>query len=207
MEQSRATRSDLLARKSQVALASQGAKLLKSKREALMKELMSLIKPLVDAYSAIPEHAQHAARSLTLSEAMDGTAYLRSTAMLACDPLHVRHKKQAFWGVRLPVIEADASRSAEGLRSAGLSSSATEAANDFHDLLSALLHAAPLQVRLSRLGSEIRKTSRRVNALDQVVIPNLHRDIASISQALEEIEREDLFRLRRIKRKKEEKSQ
>ena len=64
MDESRATRADLLARKSQAALAQQGAKLLESKREALLKELMGLIRPLVDAYAAIPEVAQHAGRSL-----------------------------------------------------------------------------------------------------------------------------------------------
>ena len=61
----------------------------------------------------------------------------------------------------------------------------------------------PFQIRLNRLGEEVRKTSRRVNALDQVLIPSLKNEIKFISQALEEMEREDLFRLRRIKQRRE----
>ncbi len=203
MDESRATRADLLARKSQAALAQQGAKLLESKREALLKELMGLIRPLVDAYAAIPEVAQHAGRSLALSQSVDGTAYLSGTALLASDRLRVQHENQAFWGIQMPELSANVGDTLGALDRVSLSAGAVETAHHFRELVAALLEAAPLQVKLTRLGLEIRKTSRRVNALDQVVIPNLKRDIATISQALEEIEREDLFRLRRIKKKKE----
>jgi V/A-type H+-transporting ATPase subunit D len=206
MEQGGATRSDLLARKSQMALATQGAGLLKSKREALLKGLMELIHPLVDAYAKLPERTQHAARSLALTEAVDGGGYLRSMGLLAEGRVRVDHEEQSFWGVKVPKLKASYSEG-EGVPSAesgaGLSAGSVEAARDFESLVEALLVLAPLQLRLTRLGSEIRSTSRRVNALDQIVIPNIKRDIKTITQALEEIEREDLFRLRRIKKKKE----
>ena len=49
------------------------------------------------------------------------------------------------------------------------------------------------------VGSEIKKTTRRINALTEVVLPNLQRQIRIIRFALEEREREDIFRMKRFK--------
>jgi len=62
--------------------------------------------------------------------------------------------------------------------------------------------AAPLyEAGLRRIAGEIRKTARRVNALQQVVIPGIWSQISAIQQALDQQEQEDVFRLKRIKGK------
>jgi V/A-type H+-transporting ATPase subunit D len=66
------------------------------------------------------------------------------------------------------------------------------------DLIIAL---AASEVRLRRLAEEIGRTTRRVNALDNVLIPRLEAQCAYIQMVLEEQEREDLFRLKRVKTK------
>ena len=81
MEEGSATRMTLLARKSQLSLASQGAALLKSKREALLKELLALLRPLADAHSALYLALSHASQSLTFAEAFDGRSYIKSLAV------------------------------------------------------------------------------------------------------------------------------
>jgi V/A-type H+-transporting ATPase subunit D len=58
------------------------------------------------------------------------------------------------------------------------------------------------EVRLRKIGGEIQKTSRRVNALEQILIPSLRGEIHRILRALEERAREDVFRLKRLKAKK-----
>ncbi|MDR7461040.1 MAG: V-type ATP synthase subunit D, partial [Armatimonadota bacterium] len=57
--------------------------------------------------------------------------------------------------------------------------------------------------RLRKIGEEIKKTTRRVNALEQVVIPRIRAEIRYINDVLEQRAREDVFRLKRIKKKLE----
>jgi len=68
-------------------------------------------------------------------------------------------------------------------------------------LSQALLRVANTESRLRRIGEEIKKTSRRVNALEQAVIPGIQSQIYYIQQVLDQQEQEDIFRLKRIKGK------
>ena len=84
-----------------------------------------------------------------------------------------------------------------------------EAAESFEKLLDRILRTASHEIRLKRLGEEIRKVSRRINALEQTLIPSLSGEIPTLSSqvkhmvsTLQEREREDLFRLKHIKRKR-----
>jgi len=206
MDQVRATRMELLARRNQSDLARQGARLLESKREALLRELLEMAGPMVDQLSKLFNNLPRAARSLAIAEALDGRAFLRSMAMAGKRTVNVQFGENTFWGVRLPDVQVGRVRrevDQRGVPPHGLTSRSAEAAGDFEILLEELLKFMPFQIRLSRLGEEVRKTSRRVNALDQVLIPSLENEIKFISQALEEMEREDIFRLRRIKQRRE----
>jgi len=62
---------------------------------------------------------------------------------------------------------------------------------------------AATEIKLRKLGEEIKKTTRRVNALEQVVIPRIRGEIRYIAAVLEQRAREDVFRLKRIKKKLE----
>jgi V/A-type H+-transporting ATPase subunit D len=64
-----------------------------------------------------------------------------------------------------------------------------------------MVEVAGSETRIKKLGSEIKKTTRRVNALEQVVIPRILREISYIKSVLEQREREDIFRLKMIKGK------
>jgi V/A-type H+-transporting ATPase subunit D len=78
-------------------------------------------------------------------------------------------------------------------------SEAAEAAEGF---VEQLLRYAPAEQNLLRLGEEVRKVSRRINALEEYLLPRLRRDVATIGRTLDEREREDIFRLKRIKKKR-----
>jgi V/A-type H+-transporting ATPase subunit D len=62
-----------------------------------------------------------------------------------------------------------------------------------------ILRSVSVELRLKKLGTEIKKVTRRINALNEVIIPALTREVRQIRQALEEREREDLFRMKRFK--------
>ncbi|MFZ3062651.1 MAG: V-type ATP synthase subunit D, partial [Actinomycetota bacterium] len=87
----------------------------------------------------------------------------------------------------------------------GVSSRIEETAEDFEKVVDAIIEVAGIETKLKRLGEEIQATRRRVNALDYIVVPNLKDQVKYISMYLEERAREDLFRLKRVKRALEQK--
>ena len=90
--------------------------------------------------------------------------------------------------------------SARGYALAGTSARVNTAARKYEELVSMIIEMASTQIRVKRLGDEIRKTTRRVNALEQAIIPRAGSQVRYIRQALEEREREDTFRLKRLKK-------
>jgi V/A-type H+/Na+-transporting ATPase subunit D len=87
----------------------------------------------------------------------------------------------------------------------GVSSRVDETAEKFEHILDVIIEYADIETRLKRLGEEINKTNRRVNALEQITVPALREQVAYISQTLDERAREDLFRLKKVKKKIEAK--
>ena len=70
-----------------------------------------------------------------------------------------------------------------------------------------MIQSADIETRLRRLGEELQKTNRRVNALESVVIPELQVQVKFIFSALDERAREDHFRLKKVKKKILERTQ
>ena len=87
-----------------------------------------------------------------------------------------------------------------GFSPAGASARIDETAGRFEAALELLLRVAPLDRKLSRLAEEIRRTSRRVNALEQRMLPSLEEQVQYIRGVLDQREREDILRLKHLKR-------
>jgi V/A-type H+-transporting ATPase subunit D len=81
----------------------------------------------------------------------------------------------------------------------GVSTYVDETARRFETVLELILRSVTVEMRLKKLGREIKRVTRRINALNEVVIPSLGREVRKIRQVLEEREREDLFRMKRFK--------
>ncbi len=205
-EQISPTRMNLLQRKAQAKLAREGAELLRSKRDALMQEFMELLKPLLAQREELAEVSQRAFHSLMLAKAIDGEEIINSVSLATARDVTVDVEQQKIWGIGIPDIKAEGSfvRDADGRGYAITQTSARidETAEAFEEILDTVVRMAPTEVKLKRLGEEIRKTTRRVNALEEMIIPRYEDQITYIRQTLEEREREDLFRLKRIKAKK-----
>jgi V/A-type H+-transporting ATPase subunit D len=113
----------------------------------------------------------------------------------------VHLKYRGTMGVALPVIEATGSPH-EMLYSPGDTNAALdEASADFREVLLRLPQLAMLETTVWRLAGELRKTQRRVNALQHIFIPNYEETVAFIVSSLEEREREETFRLKWLKTK------
>ena len=207
MEKISPTRTNLLSRKSQLGLAREGVDLLKHKREALMSQFMDLIKPLMEKRRQLHSAMVQAFHCMNTARAIDGWEGLRSAALLQEKKVSVDIKKEINWGVEIPKI-VNINGVGTHLResySPSITLRIFETKDRFEKILNQILELAPLEASLKRLGAEIRKTTRRINALEEMLIPRIQNEIGFIKSTLEEREREVNFRLRRIKNKKEQK--
>ncbi len=202
MEQVNPTRMELLAKRAQLALAEQGRNLLKDKRNALWKELMKTARSVMRESSALETLAGEARRALAWAEALDGREGVQSAAFAARRNVSIEVIGANVMGVAVPVIERKKlarSNVQRGYSLASTSSRVDAAAARFEDELELMIEIAAGEMRLRRLSEEIRKTTIRVNALEMILLPRLEAQKAYIEAVLDEREREDTFRLKRVK--------
>jgi V/A-type H+-transporting ATPase subunit D len=206
MEQVRATRAELLAKKKQIALARQGRDLLKEKRNALLQEFMRTAEQVLRESSELERSVGESALALAMAEALDGPEAVRSAAFAARGQVTLEVTGVNIMGVPVPLIEKKSVARGpldRGYSLSGVSSRIETAAEAFETQLDLIIELAASEMRLRRLAEEIGRTTRRVNALDNVLIPRLEAQRDYIQMVMEEREREDLFRLKRVKVKLE----
>lgn len=206
MAQVSPTRTELLATRGQIALAEQGHRLLDGKRGALLREINRLGADGLRTTDELAACARKARRALTRAVAVDGPEAVVSASLAAggdlATPMHTRHVA----GVGLAQTTPDAAaRTPAGRGYAPVTTSARiDAAAAAHErVVDMLLDAAMLERSLRRLAVEIAATTRRMNALEHVVLPRLTRQRDRIALVLDEREREDAARLRRVKHRAE----
>ena len=209
MEEVRPTRAELLERKQQIGLAQQGMDLLKQKRDALLIEFMGVMDETLRLSDSLGRTVREAQYSLAVAQAVDGTVALRSAGLATKGEIVVDMTGTKIMGVSVPVVtkgESPVKSSfTRGYSITGVSSRIDETADRFERILDVIIAYADIETRLKRLGEEIQKTNRRVNALEQITVPGLREQVAYIKQALDERAREDLFRLKKVKKKIEKK--
>jgi V/A-type H+-transporting ATPase subunit D len=197
------TRMELLAKKAQIALAEQGRELLEQKRTALLREFMRVADRALAEREGLQQAAAEARRALARAEAVAGSEAVRSAALATRRELPLAVQAASVMGVSVPVIECKrVARPAlgRGYALVGTSVTVDEAAAAFETEVDHVIHLAESELCLNRLASEIQRTSRRVNALEHVLIPRLKGERDYIQTALNERERADHFRLKRVKR-------
>lgn len=202
MAQLSATRSALLARRTQLQLAEQGRDLLKDKRSALMKEFSRLSASVAGTLADVERRAMDARRALASATARDGPDAVGSAALAASGKVELELETNNVAGVALVEIRKEPVARPPTHRGYSLSASSARidrTAERFEAVLDTLLETAATEVSLRRLAAEIEKTTRRVNALEQVVVPRIERERDYIAMVLEDREREDRVRLMRAK--------
>lgn len=205
MERIPATRSALLENRARRQVARRGAELLRDKREALAGELFAVVKDVVARREKLELALREATRTLALARALDGEEALASLALAAGRdvPLEIEVKK--VWGIPVPEVSAPRlarAIDARGVAPEGFGLAAHATATRHEEALELLLGVCSVEVRLRRLGEELRKTSRRIAALEEVVIPAIDRELRRVGMTLEERAREDLARRKRFKTQK-----
>mgnify|MGYP001598048500 FL=1 len=197
------TRSELLKLKKQIKLAKSGYSLLKKKRDGLILEFFEILKKAKTLREELVNEYKIALEKINVARTLEGDLKVKSIAMAIKDIPDIKLTTKNIMGVKVPQIESSEIKKAFMARGYGIynSSAIDEAAEAYEKVVEKIILAAEVETSIRKLLSEIEKTKRRVNALEFVVIPNLDKVRSFIQLRLEEIERENIFRMKRIKAK------
>ena len=196
------TRMELIETKRKIKLSKSGYKLLKMKRDGLIMEFFELLPKVKDLRGQLSELYKDAMEKLSIAVAADGKTALESAANCLNKPPEVELSSKNIMGVVVPAVKVtpvEKSLEDRGYGLFGTSIRVDEAVHAFEKLSEMVILAAEGETTMKKLLDEIESTKRRVNALEFKVIPNLEDIAKYISFRLEELERESIFGLKRIK--------
>ena len=198
------TRSELIKLKGRIKQTKNGYKLLKMKRDGLFHEFRKLLAEKIEAKRELTNTYRLAKQRIDLANAIEGGLKVRSAAIANSASPEVEVERRNIMGVVVPSVSGTNLKQAFGERSIGFTGSSPyidEAADSFGNLIERMVKAAEMEATLKRLLAESEATKRRVNALELKVIPELEEARVFIQLRLEEMEREETFRLKRFKNK------
>jgi V/A-type H+-transporting ATPase subunit D len=200
------TRSQLIELKKRIVLSKKGYKLLKMKRDGLIMEFFKMLEDARKIRSSVGENYAKGQQAVHIAEAVEGAMPIRSAAMALVKSPSIATGKKNVMGVVVPTIAGESVKTPlleRGYGVIGTSPRIDEAANRYEALVETVIKAAEIETSMKKMLDEIEKTKRRVNALEFKVIPELERARDFIRLRLEEMERENVFRLKKIKGKSE----
>ena len=203
MDQVNPTRMELLKKKTQIRLAEQGKDLLRQKMDALIREFFRIVTTVSRSRDELEEVAEDAGRALIIAQAVDDSIALKSASFATKRHIVLDIHGKNIMGVPVPVIEKKSMVQSvldRGYSITGVSGRIDEVAEKFEIELDLITGLAETETALRRLGEEIQMNRRRVNALEQVLIPELKRQAKYIRITIDEREREDLYRLKKVKK-------
>lgn len=204
MAQTAPTKGNLNAAKRSRALADNGYELMDRKRNILIREIMDLMDEAEDLQERIDSTFSEAYASMRLAEiSMGGSAQSGANAVPIDDSFSIRFR--SVMGVELPVVSAEPEEpSGPPYGLAFTSSDLDDAYFKFAEVKELIRELAETENCIYRLAYAIKKAQKRANALQNIVIPGLDSEIARISDALEEKEREEFVRLKVVKAREPE---
>lgn len=199
------TKSNLLSIKEQLSVSEQGYDLLNQKREILVMELMRMVEKVKLLESDIDKcisKAYPALQNMLLSVGGDRVERIAHAVdysfNIKSNPVVIAGMGFTTLNVQLPKRELFSSF-------LGTFPESDEVMVDFFELLKLLTEMASIRTIVWRLAREVKKTQRRVNALDKIVIPQDRETVKYIESVLEERERDNVFVLKSLKARQEEK--
>lgn len=200
----RPTRLELLKLRRRELIAKKGRDILQEKLDALVIENTRIASELAGLRESIALESSSAFRALQLAGVISGWMSLDEMGSGCTKMQEISISKSQVMGVRYPMVHLSEENSVSSHKTRGYSMHGTfgqvdEAARGYENLLERLIRYASVQAKSDRITLEINRTRRRVNALDHLIIPRLLKTQKYIEFRLEEREREDLFRRKRVK--------
>ena len=196
------TRSELMKLKNRIKLAKSGYSLLKKKRDGLILEFFEILKRAKTVRQELTEVYKKALSTVNIARTVEGDVQISSLALAVKDAPSISLHSRNIMGVVVPKISyAQHERGFDrGYGTVASSSIVDDASVSFERVLSKIVEAAEVETGIKKLLDEIEKTKRRVNALEFEIIPRLEVQRKFIQMRLDEMDRENVFRMKRIKK-------
>lgn len=193
------TKTNLLKLKEELAFADLGHELLDQKRSILVAELMTLVDQAAAYEKQVEDILAKAFDALEdASLAMGKLKVLSLSGAITIDA-SINLSTRKIMGVSLPVVTTKFTDTAPYYSARGVDFRIDIAIKAFRDALSLMGHFAELKVSLMRLAAEVKRTIRKVNALEKIAIPELQETIRHIQNRLEENERDMFVLMKTVK--------
>lgn len=197
------TRSNLILMKNRLQFAREGFNILDKKREVLTNELLKITGAAETLQNKVWSLIEEAYRALEMARLSMGQERIEWAAMAVTRSIEVNIVNHGMMGVPVPRIEAFG-EPPDISYSLGDTSVALDVSNDaFRKVLDETPRLAEMVTTLWRLARELKKTQRRVQALEKIIIPRYEETIIFIENSLEEYDREETFRLKWLKKNKQ----
>ena len=196
------TKGNLMLAKNSLALAHQGYDLMDKKRNILLKELMSLIDEAKDIQEEIDQTFTKAYACLQRANIEHGISKVRELAFTVPIEDSIRIQTRSIMGTEIPHVKYDAKQNDLTYSFSTTRESIDIAREAFREVKDLTIKLSMVDNAAYRLATNIKKTQKRANALKNITIPMYSNLVYTISNALEEKEREEFTRLKVIKRMK-----
>ena len=200
------TKGNLILAKNSLALAKQGYVLKDKKRNILIRELMDLIDQARDIQSEIDSTFREAYESLQKANIELGINYVQEISSSIPIENGIRIKARSIMGTEIPHVKYVPDAGQPTYAFSTTKESIDIAREAFRKVKDLTIKLSMVENAAYRLASNIKKTQKRANALQNITIPMYSNLVYSITNALEEKEREEFTRLKVIKRMKEKKA-
>ena len=195
------TRSNLLRMKQELNFAQEGYEILDRKREVLTTELIQMAHDAEVVQEEVWKLVAEAYRALAQAQLTMGEDHVERASLAINKTVDVNLKFRGVMGVPIPVIDASGGPPETPYSLGDTRATLDEASTAFRNVLKRIPELSELVTSVWRLAGELRKTLRRVNALQHIFIPDYEEKVEFIKSALEEREREETFRLKWLKTK------
>lgn len=193
------TKSNLLAIKEQLTIAKDGYELLEQKREILVMELMQMVEKVKILEADIEKQIDKAYPSLKRMFMAVGRDRAEMVSRTVSYDFNLSEKRVVLAGMSFSSISVDLPKRTLAWSYLNSFADCDKVMIDFFELLRLLTEMASIRTIVWRLAREVKKTQRRVNALDKQVIPQTQETKVYIESILEERERENVFVLKSLK--------
>ncbi len=195
------TRMELLKNRKRKKVAIKGHSLLKKKRDVLIRKFFELIDVYKNLKVDTIKKLSDAYKTLQIAQGVSGVNRVKSLSFSSEKSFDILIHQKNLMGVKVPSYIVKKNKADFNASLVGVSYYVEEARNKFLDLTPQLVKLAEIEKVIYELALEIKKTKRRVNALEYVKIPELEQIEKIISDKLAEIERENFIRLKNVKEK------
>ena len=196
------TRMELTQMKRRLLTARRGHKLLKDKRDEMVRQFMLRIRDNITLRRQVERELARAFGSFALARALMEPGSLNQALMYPARQARLTVGRDNILSVRVPTLKVDEDSLRESQLPYGLAETSAQldgAIEAMAGALPQLLKLAEVEKTCAMLADEIQKTRRRVNALEHVMIPQFEETIRYISMKLDENERGNLTRLMKVK--------